>query len=320
MIRRVLVTGAAGQIGSELTPELREKFGSENVVASDIREPSSEMRDSGPYMLLDITDRDRIMAVVQEYEVDAIFHLAAILSATGERNPQLAWRVNINGLHNVLEVARESKLTRVFHPSSIAVFGPETPREMTPQETVLRPRTIYGITKVTGELLGDYYYNKYGVDVRGIRFPGVISNVAPPGGGTTDYAVEIFYEAIKNNSYTCFVREDTVLPMIYMPDCLKSAMVLMEADLDRLKHHTDFNLSGMSFSAGELASEIQKHLKGFTVEYQPDYRQKIADTWPKSIDDSASREEWGWEPDYDLASMTEDMLKKLRIRYNRGEF
>jgi len=320
MIRRVLVTGAAGQIGSELTPELREKFGSENVVASDIREPSSEMRDSGPFELLDVTDRDRIVAVVQEYEVDAIFHLAAILSATGERNPQLAWRVNINGLHNVLEVARESKLTRVFHPSSIAVFGPETPREMTPQETVLRPRTIYGITKVTGELLGDYYYNKYGVDVRGIRFPGVISNVAPPGGGTTDYAVEIFYEAIKHNSYTCFVREDTVLPMIYMPDCLKSAMVLMEADLDRLEHHTDFNLSGMSFSAGELASEIQKHLEGFTVEYQPDYRQKIADTWPKSIDDSASREEWGWEPDYDLASMTKDMLEKLRFRYDRGEF
>ena len=319
-MRRVLVTGAAGQIGSELTPELREKFGSEDVVASDIRELSSEMRDSGPYELLDVTDRDRIRAVVQEYEVDAIFHLAAILSATGERNPQLAWRVNINGLHNVLEVARELKLTRVFHPSSIAVFGPETPREMTPQETVLRPRTIYGITKVTGELLGDYYYNKYGVDVRGIRFPGVISNVAPPGGGTTDYAVEIFYEAIKNNSYTCFVREDTVLPMIYMPDCLKSAMVLMEADLDRLKHHTDFNLSGMSFSAGELASEIQKHLEGFTVEYQPDYRQKIADTWPKSIDDSASREEWGWEPDYDLASMTKDMLEKLRLRYDIGEF
>lgn len=317
MIRRVLVTGAAGQIGSELTPELRKKYGSENVVASDIREPSSEMRDSGPFELLDVTDIDRVKAVVIEYEVDTVFHLAAILSATGERNPQLAWHVNINGLHNVLEVAREVKLTRVFHPSSIAVFGPETPREMTPQETILRPRTIYGITKVTGELLGDYYFNKYGVDVRGIRFPGVISNVAPPGGGTTDYAVEIFYEAIRQNNYTCFVREDTVLPMIYMPDCLKSAIVLMEADLDRLKHHTDFNLSGMSFSAGELASEIQKHLKGFTVEYKPDYRQKIADTWPKSIDDSTSREEWGWEPDYDLASMTKDMLEKLRIRYDR---
>ena len=315
---RILVTGASGQVGSELTPKLRERHGSENVVASDIREPSEALLGQGPYEIVDVTEKERLERVVREHEIDTIFHLAAILSATGERKPQLAWRVNILGLHNVLEVAREQDLVRVFHPSSIAVFGPETPKDFTPQETVLRPKTVYGITKVTGELLGDYYFNKYGVDVRGVRFPGVISNVAPPGGGTTDYAVEIFYEAIKSGRYTCFVEERTVLPMIYMPDCLKATLDLMDADLSRLKHHTDFNVAGVSFSAGELASEIRKHIPDFEVSYAPDYRQEIADTWPRSVDDSSAREEWGWEPQYGLESMTSDMLACLRSRYEDG--
>jgi len=317
-ISRILITGAAGQIGSELTPKLREKYGRENVVASDLREPSSSLTDNGPYEILDVTDKEKMAGIVKEYEIDTIFHLAALLSATGEMNPQLAWRVNIGGLYNVLEVAREMELTRVFNPSSIAAFGPETPKTLTPQETILRPKTIYGITKVAGELLGDYYFHKYGVDVRGIRFPGVISSVSLPGGGTTDYAVEIFYEAIKHGRYECFVKEDTVLPMIYMPDCLKSMLVLMESDISKLEHHTDFNLAGMSFSAGELAAEIGKHIPEFTVVYKPDYRQEIANTWPRTIDDSIAREEWGWEPDYDLESMTEDMLEKLKVRYNKG--
>lgn len=318
VVDRVLVTGASGQIGSELTPKLREKYGKENVVSSDIREPSKGSCDSGPFEILDVTDKDRMKSVVREYEIDTVYHLAAILSAKGEENPQLAWNVNIGGLHNILEVARELKLTRVFHPSSIAVFGPETPKEMTPQETILRPRTIYGITKVVGELLGDYYFQKHNLDVRGIRFPGVISHVTLPGGGTTDYAVEIFYNAIKHGHYVCFVKENTVIPMIYMPDCIKATIELMEAKLHQLKHHSDFNLAGMSFSAGELAYEITKHISGFTVDYCPDFRQKIADTWPKSIDDSPAREEWGWIPDYNLASMTEDMLEKLRIKFERG--
>ena len=224
----------------------------------------------------------------------------------------------MNGLYNVLEVARERGMVRVFCPSSIAAFGPETPRDNTPQETVLRPRTMYGVTKVAGELLGNYYFSRFGLDVRGVRYPGIISSETLPGGGTTDYAVEIFYEAIKHKRYTCFVREDTVLPMMYMPDCIKAAIDLMEADLSRLKHHADFNLAAMSFSAGELAAEIKKHIPEFTCEYEPDFRQEIADSWPRSIDDSAAREEWGWEPDYDLAAMTADMLDKLGKRYAEG--
>ena len=314
---RILVTGASGQIGSELTPKLRDRYGTENVVASDIREPRNAIVDRGPFEIVDVTEKEGLDRVVREHEINTVYHLAAILSASGERNPQLAWRVNIHGLHNVLEIAREQGLAKVFHPSSIAVFGPETPKDMTPQETVLRPKTIYGTTKVAGELLGDYYFHKYGVDVRGVRFPGVISNVALPGGGTTDYAVEIFYEAIKRGQYTCFVKEETILPMIYMPDCLKAAMDLMEADLSRLKHHTDFNISGLSFSVEELEAEIRKHIPDFEVSYAPDYRQNIADTWPRTIDDSSARSEWGWRPQYDLESMTSDMLECLRSRFER---
>lgn len=311
---KILVTGALGQIGSELTPRLRELYGKENVVGSDLKK---SFVDDGPFEHLDVTDSNRLDEIIDEYEIEVIVHLAALLSASGEQRPNLAWHVNVNGLYNVLEVARTRKLKRVFCPSSIAVFGPETPRERTPQETVLKPRTMYGITKVTGELLGGYYYNKWGVDVRGIRFPGVISNVAPPGGGTTDYAVEIFYEAIKNGKYTCFLKPDSTLPMIYMPDCLKSVIQLLETDLSGLRHHTDFNLSAISFSPAELVEEIRKHMPELKIEYKPDYRQAIADSWPKDIDDSIAREEWGWKPDYDLQAMVSDMLMALRSRLEK---
>jgi len=318
-LKRILVTGAAGQIGSELTPKLRERYGRNNVVASDIKKPTEKMLGSGPFVLLDVTDREGLKGVVEQYDVDSIFHLAAILSATGEQKPNLAWHVNMDGLYNVLEVARKLKGMRVFFPSSIAAFGPETPKKRTPQETVMRPKTIYGITKVAGELLCDYYLHRFGLDVRGVRYPGIISSGAPPGGGTTDYAVEMFYAALKGDPYVCFVREETVLPMMYMPDCLKAAIDLMEADLSMLEHHADYNLAGMSFSAVELASEIQRHIPEFTVKYKPDFRQRIADSWPNSIDDSAARREWGWKPSYDLATMTSDMLDKLGRRLKEIE-
>jgi threonine 3-dehydrogenase len=250
--------------------------------------------------------------------VDTIYHLAAILSATGERRPQLAWTVNLTGLYKVLEIARERRVRRVFHPSSIAVFGSETPRDRTPQETILRPTTMYGITKVAGELLGDYYFQRFGLDVRSVRYPGIISSEALPGGGTTDYVVEIFYEAIKHKHYVCFLEQDTTLPMMYMPDCIKATLDLMEADLSRLKHHANFNVAAMSFSPAELTAEIQKHIPDFVCEYKPDYRQEIAESWPRTIDDSAARQEWGWEPEYDLAATVADMLDRLGRRHAEG--
>ena len=317
-MHRILVTGADGQIGSELTPALRARYGQENVIATDIAEPCPALCDSGPFEFLDVTQKGAIAAVVDRYNIDTIYHMAAILSATGERKPQLAWNVNANGLYKILEVARERKLTRVFYPSSIAAFGPDTPKDRTPQETVMRPATMYGITKVTGELLGNYYFQRFGLDVRSVRYPGIISSETPPGGGTTDYAVEIFYEAIKHKQYTVFVREDTVLPMMYMPDCIRATIMLMEADLPQLTHHADFNLAGLSFSAGELAAEIKQHIPDFVCEFRPDFRQEIADSWPRTIDDSAAREEWGWEPEYDLATMVEDMLEKLGGKYEEG--
>ncbi len=318
MSKRILVTGASGQIGSALTPALRARYGADMVVATDIVEPPEELRNAGPFEFLDVTQRGAIAAVIDRYNVGTIYHLAAILSAVGETKPQLAWTVNLNGVYKVLEIARERRVERVFYPSSIAVFGPETPRDNTPQDTVLRPTTMYGVTKVAGELLGNYYFRRFGLDVRGVRYPGIISSETLPGGGTTDYAVEIFYEAIKHHHYTCFLREDTVLPMMYMPDCIKATMDLMEADLARLKHHTDYNLAAMSFSPADLVAEIQKHIPDFVCEYRPDYRQEIADSWPRTIDDRAAREEWGWEPQYDLAAMVEDMLDKLGRRYEAG--
>ncbi len=319
-MKKIMVTGAVGQIGSELTVALRKKYGYENVLATGHRtKPKPELRDSGPFEFIDVTRRETIEEVVNKYKIDTIYHMSAILSAVGEKNPHLAWDVNINGTYNILEVAREHNLTRVFVPSSIAVFGPETPQDNTPQETVLKPKTMYGVTKVAGELLCDYYVKRFGLDVRGCRYPGIISHETLPGGGTTDYAVAIYYEAIKNKRYTCFVREDTRLPMMYMADCLKATIDLMEADFSRLKHHSDFNVTAMSFTAGELAAEIKKHIPEFKCEFKPDFRQEIADSWPNSLDDSAAREEWGWQPSYDLAAMTKDMLKVLSQRYAEGK-
>jgi nucleoside-diphosphate-sugar epimerase len=317
---KILVTGAAGQIGSELTPLLRKKFGCENVLASDIRtDANPDLLTAGPFEILDVTDSIHIQDVIERHEVGVIYHMSAVLSAVGEQNPKKAWDVNINGTHNVLRAAQQFNLAQVFIPSSIAVFGPETPKEQTPQDTVLKPKTIYGISKVTGELLCEYYVRHFGLDVRGCRYPGIISHETLPGGGTTDYAVEIFYQAVKNKKYTCFVDKDTRLPMMYMPDCLKATVDLMKADYSRLTHHADFNISGMSFSVEELAGEIKKHIPDFTIEYRPDYRQRIADSWPKTIDDTAARQEWGWKPTYDLVSMTENMLEVLQKRYQEGK-
>jgi nucleoside-diphosphate-sugar epimerase len=316
---KILVTGACGQIGSELTLVLRERYGNANVIASDVMLPQPTLRDSGPFEFVDVTQQETIRTIAGRHGIDIIYHLAAILSATGEEKPQRAWNVNMNGLYNILEVAREHKMTRVFCPSSIAAFGPETPRDCTPQETVLRPKTIYGVTKVAGELLCEYYFHRFGQDVRGIRFPGVISSDTFPGGGTTDYAVAIFYEAIKHKRYTCFVREDTVLPMIYMPDCIRATLMLMEADLSGSQCHAGFNLAALSFSAGELAAEISKHIPEFVCEYKPDFRQQIADSWPRTIDDSIARKEWGWKSQYDLAAMVKDMLEKLGRKHAEGK-
>lgn len=310
-MRRILVIGAAGQIGSELVPELRKKYGNENVIATGRKTPlPDEIKDSGPVIYLDALEKNLLSKVLFEYEIDTIFHMASILSAVGEKMPQAAWNININGLINVLEACRAYKIKNLIWPSSIAAFGPTTPRENTPNITVLEPTTIYGITKVAGELLCDYYYHKYNLDVRSIRLPGIISSETLPGGGTTDYAVEIFYEAIKHNKYTCFLREDTVLPMMYMPDCNKALMNLLEANNSKLKRRV-YNITGMSFSAGEIAAEIKKHFEDFTIDYQPDFRQEIADSWPKTIDDSLARQEWDWDPSYTLSSMTNDMIEKL---------
>ena len=315
-MENILVTGAVGQIGSELTMELRKRYGNDNVLATGRKtKPNKTLLDSGPFEFIDITVRKTVEKVVDEYDIDTIYNMAAILSAVGEEKPLLCWNVNINGLYNIMEIAHECEMTRVFVPSSIAVFGPETPRDNTPQETVLKPKTMYGLTKVAGELLGDYYFKRFNLDVRGIRYPGIISSETPPGGGTTDYAVEIFYEAVNNKKYTCFVKEDTVLPMMYMPDCIKGTIDLMEVDISRLKHHCDFNLTAMSFSVGQLVDEIRKHIPEFTCDCKPDFRQAIADSWPRSIDDSVAREEWGWKPEYDLPTMTKDMLDKLIKRY-----
>ncbi len=316
-MKKILVTGAVGQIGSELTMELRKRYGNDNVIATGRKtKPSKILLESGPFEYIDITKPETVENVVEEYDIDTIYNMAAILSATGEEKPLLCWNVNIDGLNNLLEIARERAMTRIFVPSSIAVFGPETPQHQTPQETILKPKTMYGITKVAGELLGDYYTNTFNVDVRGIRYPGIISSETLPGGGTTDYAVEIFYEAIKKKKYTCFLKKNITLPMMYMPDCVRGTIELMEADLKNLDHHCDFNLAAMSFSAEELAAEIQKHIPNFTITYKPDFRQKIAESWPRSIDDTPARKEWGWKPQYDLSTMTEEMLTILQKRYD----
>lgn len=311
----IMVIGATGQIGSELTPALREKYGNESVVATYLltEEPDEELA-RGPLEKLNILNRDRMAGLIEKYDIDSVFNLAAILSAKGEKFPAKAFQVNVSGFFDLLELGRKFDLTRIMIPSSIGVFGPEVPTKNAPNETVLRPTSMYGVTKVTDELLGNYYFQKFGLDVRGLRLPGIISSKTLPGGGTTDYAVEVFYEAIKEGHYTFFVREDTTLPLMYMPDCVKSLIDLAEADLDNLEHHCDFNVSSMSFSAGELARKIEEFIPGFTYDFQPDERQEIADSWPNSIDDSPAREEWSWKPNYGLESMVKDMIEKLEAK------
>jgi len=312
----ILIIGGYGQIGSELSIKLGEINGNEHVIISDVKKASHDKLQAFTYEPLDVRDRNALKKICEKHNIGIIYHMAAILSAVGEQNPLLAYDINLNGLINVLEVARELKIKKVFIPSSIAAFGPTTPRINTPQHTILEPTTMYGITKVAGELLGEYYVRKFEVDVRGLRYPGIISHETLPGGGTTDYAVEIFYEAVKHKRYTCFLKPDTRLPMMYMPDCLKATVDLMNADFSRLKHHSNYNVAAFSFTPAELAAEIKKHIPDFEIDYQPDYRQHIAESWPETIDDSAAREEWNWKPDFDLASMTKDMLyhisKKLQ--------
>lgn len=312
-MKKILVTGAVGQIGSELTAALKKIYGEENVITSDIA-AENLAPEFQPYEQLNVLDKPRLYEIIKKHEVTVIYHLAAILSAAGERNPNLCFNVNMNGLYNVLEGSRELGVKQIICPSSIAVFGPETPRDNTPQETIILPKTMYGLTKAAGEMVCDYYVGKFGLDIRGIRYPGLVSYKTLPGGGTTDYAVEIFYEAIKNKSYNCFLKPDTTLPMMYMPDAIRGTIALAETEFSKLKHHSNFNFAGMSFSCAELAAEITKRIPEFKIEYQPDFRQAIADSWPKSIDDSASRDEWGWKPEFGLVEMVDDMILNLRER------
>jgi nucleoside-diphosphate-sugar epimerase len=318
-MQRILVTGALGQIGSELVPALRERYGADNVVASDIKVLRlGQVGSEGPSEVVDCTRLRELQDVVRRYRVDTIFHLAALLSAVAEEKPHVAWDVNMGGLYRVLEVARQRGCA-VFFPSSIGAFGPGTPKQGTPQDTIQRPNTMYGVTKVSGELLCDYYHERFGVDTRGVRYPGLISYVAPPGGGTTDYAVDIFYSAIRHRRYTCFLKPRTCLDMMYMPDAIAAAMGVMEADATQLKHRNAFNVTAMNFTPEQLAAEIRKHVPEFEIDFEVDpVRQSIADSWPDSVDDGAARSEWGWSPSYDLESMTRDMLEKLRARLMKG--
>jgi len=311
-MQKILVTGAAGQIGSELTMALREGYGNENVIAAGHKKkPDNPLLESGPFHFIDCTEINTVAEMVKKYKVDTIYHLAALLSAVAEEKPQRAWNVNMIGLYNVLEVARTYKCS-VFTPSSIGAFGPSTPLDKTPQDTIQRPNTMYGITKVAGELLCDYYFKRFGVDTRGVRYPGIISYKTPPGGGTTDYAVEIYYHAIKRRKYTCYLKKGTYLDMMYMPDALKAAIDLMEASPAKLKHRNAFNVTAMSVATEDIGAEIKKIIPEFAMDFNIDpLRQAIADSWPNSMDDSAAREEWGWQPEYDLVSMTQDMMGKL---------
>lgn len=316
-MKNVLIIGATGQIGSELTMKLREAYPGGNVVAGYIKgaEPKGELLESGPSALVDITDASQIADAVERYNVDTIYNLAALLSAVAEARPQLAWKIGVGGLYNTLEVARE-KGCAVFTPSSIGSFGPSTPHTKTPQDTVQRPETIYGVTKVTGELLADYYARRFGVDTRSVRFPGLISYTTPPGGGTTDYAVDIYYSAVKGEPFKCPLKPGTFMDMMYMPDALRAAIEIMEADPTRLKHRNSFNIASMSFDPEIIYAKIREYMPEFTMTYELDpLRQAIADSWPDSLDDSCAREEWDWKPEYDLDTMTRDMIKNLRIKF-----
>ncbi|MDQ0414256.1 L-threonine 3-dehydrogenase [Mesobacillus stamsii] len=311
-MKKMLITGALGQIGSELTNKLRDIYGNANVIATDIRQTNTEVAVNGPFEILDVVDAKRMFELAKKYKVDTIIHMAALLSATAETKPVFAWNLNMGGLMNALETARELNL-KFFTPSSIGAFGPNTPKVNTPQDTIQRPTTMYGVNKVAGELLADYYFHRFGVDTRGVRFPGLISYVTPPGGGTTDYAVEIYYQAIKNNKYSSYIQKGTFMDMMYMPDALEAIIDLMEADPSKLIHRNAFNVTAMSFDPEQLAAEIRKHIPSFELSYEVDpVRQAIADSWPNSIDASAAADEWGFKAKYDLASMTCDMLEKVK--------
>ncbi|MBI3398830.1 MAG: L-threonine 3-dehydrogenase [Deltaproteobacteria bacterium] len=317
-MKRILVTGATGQIGSELIPALRKRYGSENVIAAGHKtQPDKELSEGGPFLSLDVRNFAAVEKIVKEHRIDTIYHMAALLSAFAEKDPLLAWDVNINGLRNILETGRKFQCS-VFFPSSIGAFGPSTPADDTPQDTIQRPTTIYGITKLTGELLCDYYFHRFGIDARGLRFPGLISYKTMPSGGTTDYAVEIFYAAVRGKRYECFLKQGTRLDMMYMPDAVRAAIQLMEADPAKLIHRNAFNVTAMSLAPEDLYREIKKHIPEFTMTYKIDpMRQAIADSWPHSMDDSAARKEWGWKPEYDLAAMTQEMIERLSERFEQ---
>jgi len=318
-MKNILVIGSAGQIGSELTPELRKRYGNSQVVAGIHKtKPPRELFESGPVEGVDVTDKEQLSPVIKKYKIDTIYNLAALLSVVGEANPLEAWHVGMNGLLNVLEVSREYRCA-VFTPSSIGAFGLSTPLDNTPQDTIQRPQTMYGVTKVAGELLSDYYFKRFGVDTRSVRYPGIISNVTPPGGGTTDYAVEIFYAAVKEKKFTCPISSKTFLDMMYMPDALEAAIQLMEVDPSRLKHRNSFNVTAMSFCPEMIAAEIRRHIPDFEINYKIDpIKQSIAESWPNKMDDSCAREEWNWNPKYDLPMVTEDMLRVIKKKYEGG--
>ncbi|MFD2513105.1 NAD-dependent epimerase/dehydratase family protein [Pontibacter locisalis] len=309
----VLVIGACGQLGSELTLELRNMYGGANVVAADIAAPKqADLRDSGPFEKIDVLDVKAMGELASKYKFKQIYHLAAVLSATGEKNPKFAWKLNMDGLFNVLDLALEQKVERVYWPSSIAVFGPSTPRQNTPQQTIMDPNTVYGISKQAGERWCAYYFEKYGLDVRSLRYPGLIGYKALPGGGTTDYAVDIYHKALEGEIFECFLSENTFLPMMYMPDAIKATLDLVHAPAEQIKVRDSYNLSAMSFSPEEITASIRKHIPDFEIVYKPDSRQQIADSWPQSIDDSTAQQDWGWKPAFDLDAMTEDMLLNLK--------
>jgi nucleoside-diphosphate-sugar epimerase len=306
---KILVIGSSGQIGTELVHELREHYGMDQVIASDLKSPETPI---GPFAVLDVLDRQALSDLVQKQGITQIYLLAALLSATAEKNPMFAWRLNMEGLFNVLDLAKEKRIAKVYWPSSIAVFGPNTPKQHTPQFTVMEPSTVYGISKLAGERWCQYYFEKYQVDVRSLRYPGLIGWKSAPGGGTTDYAVHIFHEALKSGYYECFLSENTTLPMMYMPDALKATLTLMDAPASKIQIRSGYNLAGISFSPKEIAAEIKKHLPQFQITYAPDFRQQIADTWPQSVDDARTQADWGWKPGFDLKTMTLDMLKNLK--------
>lgn len=312
MHKPILIIGACGQIGTELTMALRNKYGSDNVVASDIREGNETLMASGPFELLDATNYAAIEDVVMHYEIDEIYLMAAMLSATAEKFPMRAWNLNMNSLFNVLNLAKEKKISKIFWPSSIAVFGPNTPKEDTPQSTIMEPSTVYGISKQSGERWCEYYFKKYGVDVRSVRYPGLISWKTMPGGGTTDYAVEIYHEALKKGQYQSFLNEHTKLPMMYMDDAIRATISLMDSPAENIKVRSSYNLGSMSFTPADIAESIQKHIPDFEISYAPDFRQEIADSWPSSIDDSKAREQWGWKPEFNLDHTTKEMLGNLK--------